>query len=195
MSLLIHEQSPRGWAAERTEDPRVKDMSAADELDAVWDECDEAEIVADWDEDQVPCHAVVFKWVLQGRNAQFDDESDEWFSESLNLDRHGRTEEALDIVYSKINEWLRMRQTQQCDAFIRRLNVEALPNRMLLAIAILTRSASHEIPYREEFFGRAWKALESRGKDAEKLLGRLRDAPYRVPAKRPSGIRRILGWH
>lgn len=119
------------------------------------------------------------------------DHVDAWFDRALDLDRQGRTDEALDVVYDRINTWLREPHFGGCDAFLGRLNVESLPTRMLLAIAINTRPVSDELLNRQEFFERAWKSLESRGNDARKLLGRLRYAPHLAASKRPSRIKRF----
>ncbi|MGA3067932.1 MAG: hypothetical protein ABSF29_13900 [Tepidisphaeraceae bacterium] len=129
-------------------------------------------------------------------------EQDGWLKEALRLDRCGFGARALDLVYDVIEGWLRDEKSperndklRECDAFLDRLSTDGLPTRILLTIAVMTRPVSDKLKHREEFFERAWKTLESRGKDAEKLLGGLRVAAHLATAERPSAIKRMFGWH
>jgi hypothetical protein len=100
---------------------------------------------------------------------------DSWFEGVLALNDRGEPAKALDLVYDKIEDWLHDGKFAECDAFLRRLNVESLPVRIVYAIAINTRMAADKLPHRSEFFERAWKTLERHGRDAKRLLGGLRN--------------------
>jgi hypothetical protein len=126
-----------------------------------------------------------------------------WFDTAMSLERAGYLCSALDCLYLNIDTLLRSGQFSTIDDLVRRLEPNKLSIDFMIGILALTRPASEEIPSREQFFERAWNAVESRQRSARELLGGLRRAPkprQRTSIFSPSangGNRRhrsLLGW-
>jgi hypothetical protein len=94
-------------------------------------------------------------------------------SRAIELDKQGKELAALRLLYPEIEAKLRSGEFDECDALLRGVKPEDLSVNLILGLLSATFPGSHKLPARGEFFKRAWRVVEHRGRDADKLLSKL----------------------
>lgn len=98
------------------------------------------------------------------------DTSDPWLTTAVKLEATGQSEESLDIIFDKLDDWLLDRCFVECSTFLRDVSVDHLSTSQLVTMLTATVHASRELPYRQSFLDRVKRALLSRGEDADTIL-------------------------
>lgn len=93
-----------------------------------------------------------------------------WLLESIELQKKGLTEEAIDTIYERLDDLLCEHNYYEVDSCFQRMDSDKIPLDILLSVLTVTAHASDELPNRGLFFARAKKALSQRGELEEGLL-------------------------
>ena len=86
----------------------------------------------------------------------------------------GKRVPALNLLFGKVDDRLSGGRFDEVDALLKSLDVEGLSENIIVGILSITRRASDRLQFRKEFFEKAWKVVESRGRNVERLLNGLR---------------------
>lgn len=96
-----------------------------------------------------------------------------WLEEAMKLEATGRSEESLDIIFDKLDDWLLGGSFDACSSFLADAPVDQLLTAQLLTILTATLPAYVKLPARAAFFDRVREVLRQRGEDADTLLSGL----------------------
>lgn len=97
-----------------------------------------------------------------------------WLAEAMQLEATGRSEESLDIIFEKLDDWLLGGSFDACSSFLADAPVDELSTAQLLTILTATLPACTKLPPRATFFDRVRQFLRGRGEDADTLLSGLK---------------------
>ena len=97
-----------------------------------------------------------------------------WLVEAIQLEATGRSEESLDIIFEKLDDWLLGGSFDACSSFLADAPVNELSTAQLLTILTATLPACTKLPARATFFDRVRQFLRGRGEDADTLLSGLK---------------------
>jgi hypothetical protein len=86
------------------------------------------------------------------------------------LDRRGRTDAALDLIYDQVDEWLHRPQFDRLDSILANLPVADLSIHLLLGILTATLPAIRRLDSRTRLFQEIERVLKDRGDYEEGLL-------------------------
>lgn len=92
---------------------------------------------------------------------------------ALDLERLGKNEESLDLVYEAVDELLRKGEFSELNSILWTLNVEVLPLRILLGVLIATFPAASKLPERQNLLAAARSFLSEQRSDVDELLAGL----------------------
>jgi len=109
-----------------------------------------------------------------GHNAAEVDDAPQWMALVRSEDTAGRRVPALNLLFGKVDDRLSGGRFDEVDALLKSLDVEGLSENIIVGILSITRRASDRLQFRKEFFEKAWKVVESRGRNVERLLNGLR---------------------
>jgi hypothetical protein len=97
-----------------------------------------------------------------------------WLAEATLLARRGQMTEALDIIYDRLDSWLRTGNIQACDTILEQFSPESLPIDFSLAFLTLTRPALLHLRHRRAFYDSLAAFVEqTRGPEGAQLLAGL----------------------
>jgi len=96
-----------------------------------------------------------------------------WIERSIELQRAGEIEQALDVIFDNLDELLQSSKYEQCSFALASLPVGRLTDAQLLTALTATAPARHQLPGRKPFFSRVERTLTARGVDVERLLSGL----------------------
>lgn len=97
-----------------------------------------------------------------------------WLARAMQMEATGRSEESLDIIFDKLDDWLLGGCFDACSSFLADAPVDELSTAQLLTILTATSPASTKLPARATFFDRVREMLRQRGDDADTLLSGLK---------------------
>jgi hypothetical protein len=97
-----------------------------------------------------------------------------WFQEALAADAAGRHAAAIDRLYANIDGLLRNREFPAVDGVLRAVSPDEPSTTFLVALLSITLPASPHLNWRRQLFNSMWRRLERSGRNAEKLLGGLK---------------------
>ena len=97
-----------------------------------------------------------------------------WLAEAMQLEATGRSEQSLDIIFEKLDDWLLGGSFDACSSFLADAPVDELSTAQLLTILTATLPACTKLPARATFFDRVRQFLRGRGEDADTLLSGLK---------------------
>ena len=86
------------------------------------------------------------------------------------LDKHGKTDTALDIIYDQIDEMLRAGKFADVNDCLRNVATDNHSVHILLALLTITLAAKRKLPDRAAFYARTVATLKSRGELEDGLL-------------------------
>jgi hypothetical protein len=86
------------------------------------------------------------------------------------LDKHGRIDAALDLIYEKIDSLLRGGDFAEVDSILSRVETKSLSVDLLLGLLTSTLPARTKLPSRREFFARVEGEITERGELEDGLL-------------------------
>ena len=93
-----------------------------------------------------------------------------WLTEAIRLEVAGRSEESLDIIFNKLDDWLCNRCFDLCSSFLNNVPVNGLSTDQLLTILTATLSARTDLPTRTSFINRVRRELDYKQENTEVLL-------------------------
>ncbi len=103
-----------------------------------------------------------------------------WLYEALDLERNGRRDRALDIIFSEVDKLFRNGDFDTCNKMLDLLDANRLSPNLLVAFLTITLSAHAWLPAREAFYFRVEKRLANQPNKA-KLLSGLKGPPLHGP--------------
>lgn len=89
------------------------------------------------------------------------------------LENAGEPARALDLIYDEVDDALLRGDFAAVDAIFPPLLPDTLSVRIILGLLSITAVAAEHLPSRRAFYMAAYDSLESRGRDAERYVGRL----------------------
>lgn len=89
------------------------------------------------------------------------------------LDRRGRTDAALDLIYDQVDEWMHRAQFDRLDSILANLPVADLSMDILLGVLTATLPATRRLGSRAKLFYDVEQVLRNRGDYEEGLLAGL----------------------
>jgi hypothetical protein len=136
------------WRAERTDDPRVSDIQPTQPEDN--------------------------GWVASPANNRRKPTKPPWLSHALRIDREGRRA-ALTVLFNRVDLLLSAKNFEKVNELFEVVPTEGPSVRFLMGVLSITLPASHRLSNRADFFDRVWQSLIDKGRNAENLLGGLRE--------------------
>jgi hypothetical protein len=97
-----------------------------------------------------------------------------WLPFALRIDKEGRRH-AITILFNRVDLLLSAERFEEVNALFERIPTEGTSIRFLMGVLSITLPASHRLSNRAAFFDRVWQACLAKGRDAENLLGGLRE--------------------
>lgn len=98
-----------------------------------------------------------------------------WLEEVYALTARNRGDEAIDLLFSKVDAELRAARFEALSGVLQAVDVERLDSGLMVALLAITRSAKEELPHRATLLTRIEKCLAEKMPDrAERLLRRVR---------------------
>ena len=94
----------------------------------------------------------------------------EWINQARELIDNGFIDEALDVVYDKLDMLLNQHRWTDCIEILHIINPVTDNVHLLLAVLTLTYPAKQYLPEREKFFLKVESYLHSRGEYEQGLL-------------------------
>lgn len=94
-----------------------------------------------------------------------------WLYDALDLERTGRRDRALDIIYTEIDKLLRRGEFDICNRLLELLDVNNLSPSLLIAFLTITLPAHERLPARGEFYSRVEKYFVNFANRAKLLSG------------------------
>ena len=89
------------------------------------------------------------------------------------LEKHGRVDAALDVLYDRVDDLLKAKQFALVDDLLRQANVTSLSTDMLLGFLTVTLPAKSKLAARDKFFADAEASIKTRGEWENSLLAGL----------------------
>jgi antitoxin (DNA-binding transcriptional repressor) of toxin-antitoxin stability system len=86
------------------------------------------------------------------------------------LDRHGRTDAALDLIYDQVDEWMHRAEFDRLDGILENLPVADLSLDILLGLLTATLPAKRRLVSRAKLFHEIEQVLRDRGDYEDGLL-------------------------
>lgn len=86
------------------------------------------------------------------------------------LDKHGRVDAALDLIYDSVDEMMRSGDFNKLDALLTRLQLSELSTDLLIGLLTATLPARGRLATRKSFFCRVEEILRQRGEYENSLL-------------------------
>lgn len=97
-----------------------------------------------------------------------------WFADAVEADRLKRKAAAVDILFEHTDGLLREGRFREVDHLLRLTPTEGPSLTFLIGLLSITLPASQHLPARQPLFDRVWQVCVARGRNADKLLGGLR---------------------
>ena len=167
----------RSWSAERTNDPRIQQISledaGSDPRERLRGKRSEISWRILWD---IVKHGSVSKTLAESQEFRdfFESPFPDWFNRALEQDTAGDMSSSVDIIYDKTDHLLSEKEFGSVDRILRNAPINTASLTFLMGLLSITLPASAYLPSRESFFNRVWEECVARGRDAEKLLSGLR---------------------
>jgi hypothetical protein len=98
-----------------------------------------------------------------------------WLSFALRLDRKGQRDRSLDVLANRVDLLLSAKKFNEVDAMFEWVPTDAPSITFLMALLSLTLPATQRLPNRAAFYERVWQACVARNRNANELLGGLRE--------------------
>ena len=96
-----------------------------------------------------------------------------WITDAINLERDGKTEQSLDVIFDHIDDLLLASKFEECASALDAIPVEQMTNAQLITALTATAPAQDRISTRRNFSYRVEAALRNRGANAGALLSGL----------------------
>lgn len=93
-----------------------------------------------------------------------------WIEQSIEFEKSGKGEEALDVIFDNIDELLLSSKYKQCSSVLASLPVDRLSNAQLLTALTASSAARDRLSGRKVLYSRVEKILALRGTDVSRLL-------------------------
>jgi hypothetical protein len=98
-----------------------------------------------------------------------------WLDKAIEEDKAGRQSSAVDIIFDRVDRLLNSGNFAEVDSILAVIPIEGLTLTFLMALLSITLPASSHLSSRAKFFGKVWQRCIDQGRDAQKLLGGLRE--------------------
>ena len=99
-----------------------------------------------------------------------DTDATDFLARADRLDRLGRTDSALDLIYSHIDEMLLAGNFTEVDNRLVSAKCNVYSVDVLLALLTITYAAKRRLPHRQEFYARVERSIRERDEWEEWLL-------------------------
>lgn len=74
-----------------------------------------------------------------------------WLLDSIEAEKQGRTDEALDFIYTNFHDMLLAKQYEEANSLLEIIDCSKVPSDLLHSFAIVSRFTKTALPYRKEF--------------------------------------------
>lgn len=103
------------------------------------------------------------------------DDAPHWLGDVYSLVERNLPDEAVDILFDRIDDLLVTGQFARCDALLRAIDLKRLDSNLIVAVLSITLAAAEKLPYRARLLKRAEERLSAIAPDrVERLLSGLR---------------------
>lgn len=93
-----------------------------------------------------------------------------WFQAVID---HPNERRGIDILFDKINDWLRIQDYESVDRFLaelERADLLSISNTLMVGVLTITLPATHLLPSRLSVYGWVYVELLRRGRPAERIM-------------------------
>jgi hypothetical protein len=98
-----------------------------------------------------------------------------WLSFALRLDSKGQRDRSLDMLANRVDLLLSAKKFSEVDEMFDWVPTDTPSITFLMALLSLTLPATEQLPKRAMFYDRVWQACVARNRNANDLLGGLRE--------------------
>jgi|GEM_PF-5265289 len=93
-----------------------------------------------------------------------------WIEQAIELERNGKTEESIDVIFDHIDDLLLDSRFDECDEAIRAMPIDRMTNGQLITVLTATADAKMVLQSRADFYRRTKAALVAKSAHADNLL-------------------------
>lgn len=104
------------------------------------------------------------------RAAYLPESQPTWLDQAAALEKAGKKEQSLDVIFNHLDDLLIASKFAECDAELLSIAPDMMSNAQLLTVLTATAGAKEHLRNRGVFYGRVKLILEARGADSKRLL-------------------------